>query len=340
MRSGHQNLSNTPGCPSTLATLTDQAMKGTHHSAMGMRITWIGFAVNLLLGIVKSLAGWALNSKALIADGLHSFMDLLSDLAVLLGLSIARLPEDDNHHFGHHKFVSLAKFFIGGGLLVLAIWLVVSSILDLRSGGRVTPVAGSAACVAILSIIVKELLFWWTRGVARHLKSGLLMANAWHHRMDSVSSAGVAVALLGVWIAGVDWVFLDSAVTLVLGCYLSVEAARIFLRACADLLDAAPERAVIEDLREHILPTPGALAYHDFRVRRVGDIYEVDLHLQVNAQLTVAKGHQIAREVKVRLREQHPEVAKVLVHLEPADDAHLMERGISDAGTARSADQA
>ncbi len=298
----------------------------------GMRITWIGLWVNLLLGLIKTLAGWSLGSKALIADGMHSLLDLLSDIAVLLGLSMARRPEDENHHFGHHKFVSFAKFFIGGILIVFSISLVVSSLLDFRSGAGVAPVAGSAACVAIVSILVKEALFWWTRGVAKRLHSDLLMANAWHHRMDSISSVGVAVALLGVWLGGADWAFLDGAVTLVLGCYLVFEAAKIFLRACSDLLDAAPEREVIEDLREHILPTPGALAYHDFRVRRVGDVYEIDLHLQVDPKITVEKGHRIAREVKLRLREQHPEVSKVLVHVEPANAEHLLKRGISGAG--------
>ena len=298
----------------------------------GMRITWIGLWVNLLLGLIKTLAGWSLGSKALIADGMHSLLDLLSDIAVLLGLSMARRPEDENHHFGHHKFVSFAKFFIGGILIVFSISLVVSSLLDFRSGVGVAPVAGSAACVAIVSILVKEAMFWWTRAVAKRLHSDLLMANAWHHRMDSISSVGVAVALLGVWLGGEDWAFLDGAVTLVLGCYLVFEAAKIFLRACSDLLDAAPEREVIEDLREHILPTPGALAYHDFRVRRVGDVYEIDLHLQVDPRITVDKGHRIAREVKLRLREQHPEVSKVLVHVEPANAEHLLKRGISGAG--------
>ena len=298
----------------------------------GMRITWIGLWVNLLLGLIKTLAGWSLGSKALIADGMHSLLDLLSDIAVLLGLSMARRPEDENHHFGHHKFVSFAKFFIGGILIVFSLSLVVSSLVDFRSGVGVAPVAGSAACVAIVSILVKEALFWWTRGVAKRLHSDLLMANAWHHRMDSISSVGVAVALLGVWLGGADWAFLDGAVTLVLGCYLVFEAAKIFLRACSDLLDAAPEREVIEDLREHILPTPGALAYHDFRVRRVGDVYEIDLHLQVDPRITVEKGHRIAREVKLRLREQHPEVSKVLVHVEPANAEHLLKRGISGAG--------
>jgi cation diffusion facilitator family transporter len=250
---------------------------------------------------------------------------------VLLGLSIARRPEDENHHFGHHKFVSLAKFFIGGILVVFSMILVVSSLLDFRSGEQVAPVAGIAACVAVFSIGVKEAMFWWTQSVAKRLHSDLIMANAWHHRMDSLSSVGVAVSLFGVWLGGPDWAFLDGAVTLVLGCYLIYEAFKIFLRACSDLLDAAPEREVIEDLREHILPTPGALAYHDFRVRRVGDVYEVDLHLQVAPDITVEMGHQIAREVKQRLCQKHPEVSKVLVHIEPANREHLMERGISDA---------
>ncbi len=294
----------------------------------GARITWIGLFLNLLLGIVKTLAGWFLGSKALIADGMHSLLDLLTDIAVLIGLSMARRPEDANHHFGHHKFASLAKFFVGGMLLVFAGALVGSALIDFRSGVH-APQAGTAALVALVSLVVKEALFWWTRSVAREIKSDLLLANAWHHRTDSISSLGVAVALVAVWLGGESWAFLDGAVTLVLGCYLVFEAGKIFLRSCADLLDAAPEREIVEDFREHILPTPGALAYHDFRVRRVGDVFEVDLHLQVDPELTVERGHEIAREVKRRLREMHPEVSKVLIHVEPANGEHVIDRGLS-----------
>jgi cation diffusion facilitator family transporter len=307
------------------------AVMTMQNSVDGLRITWIGLWVNLLLGTVKTAAGWLFGSMALIADGMHSLLDLLSDIAVLLGLSMAQRPEDESHHYGHHKFASLAKFFIGGMLIVFSITLVMSAVLEFHSGGLIAPSAGGAALVALVSIVVKEVLFWWTRGTAKRLRSDLLLANAWHHRMDSISSVGVAVALLGVWFGGADWAFLDGAVTLVLGCYLVFEAARIFLRACADLLDAAPGRAVIEDLREHILPTPGARAYHDFRVRRVGDFYEIDLHLQVDPQITVEQGHLIAKDVKVRLLEMHPEVSKVLVHIEPANEEHIMERGIYDS---------
>lgn len=296
----------------------------------GTRVTWIGLSINLMLGLVKTCAGWWLGSKALIADGMHSLLDLLTDIAVLIGLSMARVPEDEGHHFGHHKFASLAKFFVGGFLLLFAVGLVFSALLGFHSGVK-SPDAGIAALVAVISLVVKEGLFWWTRGVAKLIKSDLLMANAWHHRTDSISSLGVAVALIGVWLGGESWAFLDGAVTLVLGCYLVFESGKIFRGACADLLDAAPAREIVEDFREHILSTPGALAYHDFRVRRVGDVFEVDLHLQVAPDLTVEKGHEIARDVKYRLLNMHPEVSKVLVHVEPANNEHIIERGISDS---------
>lgn len=295
-----------------------------------MRITWIGLLVNLLLGCVKVLGGWLLQSKALLADGAHSLLDLLTDMVVLIGLSLANKPEDANHLYGHHKFASFAKFLVGGILLIFSIGLVLAALFDIQTGTH-QPKAGLAAVFAFVSIAFKEALFWWTRAVARRINSELVMANAWHHRMDSLSSLGVAVALLAVWIGGPQWAFLDGAVTLMLGGYLSFEAIKIFYRACADLLDAAPQREIVEDLREHILPTPGAIAYHDFRVRRIGDFYEIDLHLQVDPAISVEAGHDIARSVKESMRAQHPEVSKVLIHVEPANREHIMARGLSGA---------
>lgn len=293
-----------------------------------VQITWIGLSLNLLLGVIKVAGGWLLQSKALIADGAHSLLDLLTDIAVLIGLSMASKPEDANHLYGHHKFASFAKLLVGAMLLGFSVMLAVAAIWDLRSGVS-APKAGPAIILAIISLVVKEGLFWWTRAVAWRLKSDLVMANAWHHRMDSISSMGVVVALVGVWLGGDAWAFLDGAVTLVLGCYLIFESSKVFFRACSDLLDTAPENAIIEDLREHILPTPGAVAYHDFRVRRVGDLYEIDLHLQVDPAISVESGHTIARAVKKRMCEKHPEVSTVLIHVEPANTEHIMNRGLS-----------
>lgn len=299
-------------------------------SHAGIRITWVGLIVNLLLGLAKCIAGWLLSSKALIADGAHSLLDLLTDIAVLIGLYLSQKPEDENHHYGHHKFASFAKFGVGGLLMFFSVMLVVGALLAFHSSGP-PPHAGLAAVIAIVGLVLKEFLFWWTRGVAKRLRSDLLLANALHHRMDSLSSLGVAVALVGVWIGGPEWAFLDNAVTLVLGSYLVFESYKVLRRGVDDLLDAAPEQEIIEDLREHILPTPGVAAYHDFRVRRIGDVFEVDLHLQVDPQLTVEQSHAIAGEVKHALRQKHPEVAKMLIHIEPANDEHIFERGISGA---------
>jgi cation diffusion facilitator family transporter len=297
-------------------------------NAQGIRITWIGLVLNLLLGTLKCLAGWWLGSKALLADGAHSMLDLLTDIVVLLGLYIAQKPEDANHHYGHHKFASFAKFGVGGLLLIFSFSLVIAALLDFKTGEDSIK-AGAAVAFALFGLVVKEALFWWTRAVAKRLRSDLILANALHHRMDSLSSLGVAAALAGVWLGGPAWAFLDDAVTLVLGSYLAFESFKVLLQAVNDLVDAAPGREIVEDFREHILPTPGVVAYHDFRVRRIGDVFEVDLHLQVDPVLTVKRGHDIAATVKESLRKKHPEISKVLVHVEPALEEHLLNRGIS-----------
>ena len=300
------------------------------YSRDAFRITWLGFALNCFLGLLKCSSGYLIGSKALIADGVHSIADLSTDSAALVGLHWASQPEDENHLYGHHKYVSLMKLFIAALLFLFSALLCVSAIRDIIEPTLHFRHVGVGAAVAGLSIVLKEGLFWWTSRIARRVHSDLLRVNAWHHRMDSLSSIGVAVALLGIWLGGDQWVILDGLVTLLLGVFLVIQSSRIFQSSCWDLLDTAPGSETIKDLREHILPIEGAQAYHDFRVRMIGDFYEVDLHLQVNPDCTVEVGHEIAKEVKERIRRNHPEVAKVLVHVEPAQYPHLKDTGISD----------
>jgi cation diffusion facilitator family transporter len=293
------------------------------------RVTVVSIVLNLLLGALKVAAGFAFRAQALVADGLHSLVDLVGDVAVLLGLAVASLPEDERHPYGHHKFANLAEVLIGLLLVGLCLWLGVGALLLLRSGDYAAPGAAAAA-VAALSLGVKEFLFHWTRRTARRLRSGLLAANAWHHRVDSLSSLAVTLALLATWWGGEQLAFLDPLLTLLLAFWLLLEGGRIVSRALGSLLDTAPERARIEDFCEHILPIAGARAFHDFRVRRVGDFFEVDLHLQVDPHLSVEEGHAIATRVKEDLSTHHPEIFRVLVHVEPATANHLQDRGISD----------
>ncbi len=291
-------------------------------------VTVAGVCVNSVLGAAKISVGWLSQSQALIADGLHSLLDLVTDVAVLLGLRIADKPEDIRHPYGHHKFVSLATLFVAVSLLGFCVLLLYRSAFG-TSGSGVT-VGPLALATAAVSLVVKEWIFWRTRAVARQMRSSLVLANAWHHRADSISSLLVLVTLIAVSLGGEAWAVLDRIVGAGLALLLSIEGGKLAWRGCRDLVDTAPGSDVVNDLREHILPTPGVEAYHRFRARRIGDMVEIDLHLQVNPRLTVQQGHEVARTVKRNILNKHPEVLDVLIHVEPSLPQHRKEVGVHD----------
>jgi cation diffusion facilitator family transporter len=183
--------------------------------------------------------------------------------------------------------------------------------------------------VALGSIGVKEALYRYTRHVGERTGSRLLLANAWHHRTDSAGSFVAALGIGAAILLGPEWAFIDAVAAIVLAAWLGVEGTRLVRRAVDDLMDAAPERALVDDLREHILPVEGAVAYHDFRARRVGDMVEVDFHLLVQPDMNIEEAHAVAKRVKEEILARHPEVLNALVHLEPALPQHHRERGLA-----------
>jgi cation diffusion facilitator family transporter len=295
----------------------------------GLGVTRVSLVVNAGLAVAKMTVGYTAHSQALIADGLHSLADLTSDVAGLVGFKLAAKPGDADHPYGHHRYVSLACLFIAGMVLVFCAVLIWTSARNLMEHASVVP-GWPALVVAAGAMVIKEVLCRYVSWKARVLKSRVLAAAALDHRADVLASLLAVVAIAAAHLGGPSWAFLDKAVGLALGGYLAMQGAKIFRQACADLLDAAPEEAILNDLREHILAVPGALAYHDFRARRVGDVYEVDLHLQVEPDLTVEAGHDIASGVKRAILKRHPEVFEVLIHLEPASRGHLKREGVYD----------
>lgn len=294
----------------------------------GLTITLIGFACNGLLAVGKAAIGWWAGSRALLADALHSVVDLSTDLAVIFAVRMGRLPKDASHPYGHERFNTVAQAFVAFSLMAFALGIIFFTLRDLRSGNIQSP-APIALVAAIVSIAVKEVLFHMTMREANKLNSRLLRNNAWHHRSDSLSSVLVVVVLAITLLAGPNWAFLDPLLGFLLGGFLLVLGFGQMRQALADLVDRAPERRILDDFREHILTTPGSRGYHDFRARRVGDRFEVDLHLQVDENLTIREGHEIARQVKQAMMNRHPEVNDVLIHLEPADAERLQAKGIS-----------
>lgn len=303
------------------------SLRNLTNKKLGENVTWLSVVINILLSIFKCTLGVFAHSQALIGDGLHSLSDLATDVTALISFKISYKPEDENHHYGHYKFSSLGALFISAILLIFCIILIVTSIKSLFIGGGELP-EWPALVAALFSIVVKEWLYWRTKRIAHKLKSRVLMANAWHHRADSFSSIFVLMAIIVVMIGGEAWLFIDKVVGLFLGVYLAYQGIKLIYQASEDLLDKAPEQEMINDIREHILPTPGAVGYHQFRARRIGDLFEVDLHLQVDPNITVEEGHIIASQVKENILKQHSEVLDVLVHIEPANPLHLKEKGI------------
>lgn len=307
----------------------DSEREPDSHHREAYRVTWTSLGLNLFIAIIKTVTGLLTFSQALVADGVHSLVDASTDLAVLLGLRFSGKPRDEGHPYGHHRISTLVQMLISGILILFSIGIILQSVHQLRIGSPTTPTAW-ALVAALFSLGCKEALFWRTRFVARRLKSQLLMANAWHHRADSLSSLLVLVALAVIVIGGPQWTFLDKVMGMALGSILLAIAFRQFVRGLNDLTDRVPERRIMDDFREHVLRVEGALAYHDFRARRTGDVFEVDLHLQVHPQTTVQEGHRIAGEVKRRIMQRHPEVFQVLIHLEPANEEGLKNVGINE----------
>jgi len=289
-------------------------------SAKVRGVTLWGLAANLALSAVKFVVGVLSASQALVADAVHSLSDCVTDIAVLVGVSYWAAPADEQHPYGHARIETIVTALIGIVLAMVGIGIGYNSIAGINEKDMVRPgwIALAAAC---LSIVAKEALYQWTVYVGRRARSSALLANAWHHRSDALSSVPVAVAVLGtrIWPA---WGMLDH-VAAVIVCMLIMHAAWKIawpaLRQLSDVGAAAEQRRTILKVA---LETEGVLSVHALRTRYLGPGLQIDLHVLVDPQLTVREGHDIAGAVKRRLLAEGPEVLDVLVHVEPFPDDH------------------
>jgi cation diffusion facilitator family transporter len=255
-------------------------------------------------------------------------VDLVSDIAAILGLKYADLPKDDDHPYGHHRINTFATLIISCLVLGFCIGLAWHSLGSLVRGEASQVPGIAAAWVAGVALLIKEGFYRYARRQAERLNSRLLLANAADHRADAIASL---MALVAVVTANLNpaLAVLDQVVGLVMAGWLGAEGVRLLKGTVDDLLDRAPAEAVLKDLSEHILAVSGVRGFHAFRARRLGDRLEVDFHLQVDATCTVADGHAIAGRVKAEIRATHPEVVSILVHVEPNEPQHLKSEGHS-----------
>lgn len=280
-------------------------------------ITLLGFVANILLLAAKVLVGIATHSAAIIADGLHSGSDLASDIAVLWSIRLGRRPADHDHHYGHARYDHISAAVIGILLIAAALWVGISSIVTLREKHPLLQ-SWLPFWAAIVSIVLKEGLYWVTRQVGRRYRNPALLANAWHHRSDAFSSIAVAAGIAAALIGGPRWAFLDHLTAIILAAFLVFIGVRIIRDSVCELSDLAPDPRTLEAVQRIVGEIPGVTGFHAFRARRTGGVVEMDVHIQVAPELTVRAGHDIATRVEKSVCAAYPEITSVVVHVEPA----------------------
>jgi len=279
------------------------------------RVTIIGLIGNLLLTLGKVLIGFFGNSSSVIADGVHSLSDASTDIAVIIGVKYWNQPPDSCHPYGHRRIEAMVSVLIGLVLGLAGIFLGFSAFEKFRSGQYVVP-AGATLAVALVSIVVKEALFRWTFIAAEQLKSSALRANAWHHRSDALSSIPVAIAI-GMAMLDPKWAILDPVATFAVSAFIVQAAWKIVSPSLAELSDAGADSKVLQTIETIVLRVDGVESVHAVRSRFHGSGLHVDLHIQVDENLTVRQGHEISGHAKRRLIEEGPDIVDVLVHIEP-----------------------
>jgi cation diffusion facilitator family transporter len=280
-------------------------------------VTVIGAGVNSVLIALKFLCGIIGQSSALIADAVHSLSDLATDIIVLLGLWLGRKPPDERHHFGHARIETIATVAVGAALIATALYLGLQAAADIYHHREHRP-NELALMGAGISIIVKEIIFRYTVRVGRREKSQLLMANAWHHRSDALSSVAVFIGVGGALLHPA-WHILDAFAALLVSFFIVKVGLEIIAGGLAELTDTAPAPGVINAIQECALSVAPVQAAHDLRVRSTGGRYQVEIHIVVDGALPIRKGHAIAKSVEACIKKEVAGVEHIIVHVDPVE---------------------
>ena len=285
------------------------------------KVTWMGLIANLLLAAFKFAVGIIGKSQAVIADAVHSLSDISTDLAVLFGAKFWTSPADSEHPYGHWRIETLITALIGIALFIAAVEIAYKSIISIKEVHEVGP---SLIAIAgpIISVIVKEVLYRWTKSVGRDIKSKALIANAWHHRSDALSSIPVLFAVL-LAVINPRFIIVDHIGAFVVSLFIIKVSWDILKDSFGELVDVSAPKKDQKKIKDVVKKVEGVKSIHALRTRKLGPGLHVDLHVLVDGSITVKEGHDISEEVKRVLVERGPDIFDVVVHLEPYEESFL-----------------
>ncbi len=286
------------------------------------KVTLVGSVGNIILLTFKFIAGTVGHSAAMLADATHSLSDFLTDMLVLVFVNISAKPQDKSHDYGHGKFETLATFFIGLALVAAATGVIVSGAVkfaDWLGGAQIEAPGKLALWAALISIVVKEILYQYTSRKGKSLDSQAVVANAWHHRSDALSSVGAAIGIGGAILLGDRWTVLDPLASIVVGAMLMKVAWDVLKNSVNELTESSLPEETEREIEEIITSFPDVTDPHNLRTRRIGSRIAVEAHIRMDGDLPLKEVHARASDIERKLRERFGADTHVTLHTEPAE---------------------
>ena len=286
---------------------------------IAMKVSGVSIIVNIALSLFKLVAGIVAHSGAMISDAIHSASDVASTFIVIAGVKMAGKKSDEEHQYGHERLECVSSIILAGLLLVTGIGIGINGIEKIIDGtaGKDLLIPGKLALIAaVVSLVVKEWMFWYTRAAAKKINSGALMADAWHHRSDALSSIGAFIGILG---ARLGYPILDPVASVVICLFIAKAAVDIFKDAIDKMVDHACDEKTTEQIREAIEKVEGVERIDVLRTRLFGSKIYVDIEIAADDNLTLKEGHAIAERVHHNIENEFPEVKHCMVHVTPAE---------------------
>lgn len=283
-------------------------------------VTTAGFAVNLLLTAFKLFAGAAGNSSAMVADGMHSLSDLATDITVLITVRIAGRDSDRTHRYGHGKFETFGALIVGAALFAVGTGILLSGthkVLLALSGQQIMRPSAIALVAALISIVTKELLFWYTIRCGEKINSQAVIANAWHHRSDAFSSVCTTLGISGAIFLGNGWAVLDPLAGVLVSLLIIKIAYDLTVPCVRELLENSLPENTEKDIMNAISSVEGVKAFHNLKTRKIGSVFAIEAHIKVDRQLSVEDSHKIATAIEGLLRAKYGADTHVGIHVEP-----------------------
>ncbi len=284
------------------------------------KITIVGSVGNIILLTFKFIAGTLGHSAAMLADATHSLSDFLTDLLVLVFVNVSAKPQDKSHDYGHGKFETLATFFIGLALVAAATGIIVSGAIKFADwlGGAELEVPGKLALwAALVSILVKEALYQYTMRKGKALDCQAVVANAWHHRSDSLSSIGAAIGIGGAILFGERWAVLDPLASIVVGAMLVKVAWDVLRSSVNELTESSLPEETEHEIEEIMTSFPDVTEPHNLHTRRIGNRIAIEAHVRMDGNLSLYEVHERATEIEHKLKERFGKKTHVILHTEP-----------------------